>query len=345
MNTRLVVKVKNGEDLHRYAFDQKPTLEEFRQVILNGSSDSFNIKYTDDEQDLITISDERDLAEAWTFGLQSQPTILRVTITKAEKSARCGRHHHPHHRPHGPAWNGTPFVHQAICDACNLTIIGLRYKCSNCPDYDLCESCIVGNKAAHDPTHKFNTIRFPLHLRRPHFQIICDGCQTTINGDRYKCTNCPDYDLCSACEPKKAEIHDANHLFAHSNTQHGPWRRWGGRCGRRMAGRCGQEPQQQTPEQCQASAQDTQEIKVHFVVKEEQNVETSAPEVSATEEVKQESKEETKVEEKKEEKKEEGEEALNLLESMGFVSREVNRFVLERNGWDLPTTIYQLLNN
>jgi len=339
MNTRLVVKVKNGEDLHRYAFDQKPSLNEFRQVILNGSTESFNIKYTDDEQDLITISDERDLVEAWTFGLQSQPTILRVTITKAEHS-KCGRHHHHPHRPHGPR---TPFVHNAICDACNQTIIGLRYKCSNCPDYDLCESCILGDKAAHDPSHKFIPIRFPLHLRRSHFHIICDGCQTVVNGDRYKCTTCPDYDLCSACEPKKAEIHDATHQFDHSNTQQELWKRWRGRCGMRNAGRCGQEPQQQAPEQCPASVPETQEIKVHFVVKEEQNVEASAPEVSVTEEVKQENKED-KVE-KVEEKKEEGEEALNVLESMGFVSREVNRFVLERNGWDLPTTINQLLNN
>jgi len=332
MNTRLVVKVKNGDELHRYAFDQKPSLDEFRQVILNGSSESFNIKYTDDEQDLITISDERDLMEAWSFGLQSQPTILRVTISKAEQPSGCGRRHHPHHRPHGPR---TPFVHQAICDACNQTIIGLRYKCSNCPDYDLCEACIVGDTAAHDPTHKFITIRFPLHLRRPHFHVICDGCQSTIDGDRYKCTTCPDYDLCAGCEPKKSEIHDANHQFAHSNTQHGPWRRWGGRCRMRMADRCGQEPQQAP----QSSVPETQEIKVHFVVKEDHN---AGPEVSATEEGKQENKEEAKVEESK---KEEGEDALNLLESMGFVSREVNRFLLERNGWDVAALINHLLNN
>eukprot|EP01088_Endostelium_zonatum_P000502 TRINITY_DN10752_c0_g1_i1.p1 TRINITY_DN10752_c0_g1~~TRINITY_DN10752_c0_g1_i1.p1 ORF type:complete len:348 (-),score=74.38 TRINITY_DN10752_c0_g1_i1:80-1123(-) len=347
MNTRLVVKVKNGEDIHRYAFEQKPTLEEFRQVIFNGSSGSFNIKYTDDEQDFITISDDRDLQEAWLFGLESQPNILRVTLTPKNVE-----HHHfrRHGHRHGHHHNGQhpKFAHHAICDACNQSIVGLRFKCSNCPDYDLCETCIPKSATVHDAAHNFVKIHFPLHLRRPHFQVICDGCQKTIDGDRYKCKSCPDYDLCSECEPKKAEVHDPAHEFDHSNTQQrGWWRggcgRWRGRCGMRMAEQSNTQEQQPITEQAQQTEEPKQEEKVESVnvesVPEEPKAEQVVViEVAAPEEVKEEAKVEAP-------QKDQAEEALDMLESMGFVSREVNRFLLERNGYDVQAAINQLLNN
>merc|ERR1739848_797728 len=31
-----------------------------------------------------------------------------------------------------------PVVHRAICDACEQTIVGIRFKCAACPDFDLC---------------------------------------------------------------------------------------------------------------------------------------------------------------------------------------------------------------
>jgi len=43
-----------------------------------------------------------------------------------------------------------------------------------------------------------------------HHGVSCDGCKMSpIQGIRYKCTVCPNFDLCSKCEESK--IHDSNH--------------------------------------------------------------------------------------------------------------------------------------
>jgi len=46
-----------------------------------------------------------------------------------------------------------------------------------------------------------------------HAGVICDGCSASpITGVRYKCANCPDYDLCQICETKTG-LHDPTHVF------------------------------------------------------------------------------------------------------------------------------------
>lgn len=51
-----------------------------------------------------------------------------------------------------------------ICDGCNKRIFGVRYKCAQCDDFDLCEACEA--KDEHNILHLFVKIRRPLCLRR-----------------------------------------------------------------------------------------------------------------------------------------------------------------------------------
>ena len=55
-------------------------------------------------------------------------------------------------------------VHQFYCDHCALSgsrtlIRGVRYRCSTCSDYDLCEICLLTNEqrggGIHDASHLF----------------------------------------------------------------------------------------------------------------------------------------------------------------------------------------------
>ncbi|KAJ2770225.1 hypothetical protein IWQ57_002757, partial [Coemansia nantahalensis] len=44
-----------------------------------------------------------------------------------------------------------------MCDECGADVIGVRYKCGNCPDYDLCEKCVP--TAEHHKDHMFVMVR------------------------------------------------------------------------------------------------------------------------------------------------------------------------------------------
>uniref|UniRef100_A0A914C3W3 ZZ-type domain-containing protein n=1 Tax=Acrobeloides nanus TaxID=290746 RepID=A0A914C3W3_9BILA len=108
--------------------------------------------------------------------------------------------------------------HDATCDVCKQYIYGTRYKCIQCDNYDLCNSCL--NRDCHNH-HAFVRIATP-RTQRPNFfemqealreyriasssgrkiRIICDACEEPIHGVRFTCLTCEDYDLCETCEQK-----------------------------------------------------------------------------------------------------------------------------------------------
>lgn len=42
----------------------------------------------------------------------------------------------------------------------------------------------------------------PHHQLMVHPGVTCDGCEGQVAGTRFKCTVCPNYDLCSTCQAK-----------------------------------------------------------------------------------------------------------------------------------------------
>jgi hypothetical protein len=53
-----------------------------------------------------------------------------------------------------------------ICDMCDTEIMGVRYKCCTCPDFDLCDHCITNNAHAR-PDHEFATLDQPYAKDQP----------------------------------------------------------------------------------------------------------------------------------------------------------------------------------
>lgn len=63
------------------------------------------------------------------------------------------------------------YIHRGTrCDSCGeIPIKGIRWKCINCPDYDLCSTCEQNQSAPHPKTHLFTKIRIPIPtLAQPH---------------------------------------------------------------------------------------------------------------------------------------------------------------------------------
>jgi next-to-BRCA1 protein 1 len=64
--------------------------------------------------------------------------------------------------------NTTSNVHEGVtCDGCNGSVVGMRYKCSVCFDYDLCESC-EAKGGVHDQSHPLIKIATPINYNRGH---------------------------------------------------------------------------------------------------------------------------------------------------------------------------------
>ncbi|GJJ76370.1 next to BRCA1 gene 1 protein [Entomortierella parvispora] len=139
-----------------------------------------------------------------------------------DKSTEC-RRQSPHSAPrHGLSSAFSPktvknSAHLATCDICTVAIVGIRHKCFQCPDYDLCQECLPLARTYHS-NHDFIPIAFPGQIsvkldKTPHSDVICDGCEGEISGIRYKCGNCLDFDLCGNCEASPSLAHDPTHIM------------------------------------------------------------------------------------------------------------------------------------
>jgi len=121
----------------------------------------------------------------------------------------------------------TAAIHTNVsCDHClQNPIVGTRYRCSMCPNYDLCEKCLLVNEESlfpfHDGQHLFYRLAmpkesyqtFPIILNREstiHTGVTCTGCQKkNPRGYLYKCEECPNINLCETCEVQGR--HNINH--------------------------------------------------------------------------------------------------------------------------------------
>lgn len=81
--------------------------------------------------------------------------VLGALLTISEDLARKGACTLAHSEIEG-------YIHRSItCNHCNTSPVrGIRYKCANCPDFDLCEGC--EGLGVHLSNHVFIKVRIPV---------------------------------------------------------------------------------------------------------------------------------------------------------------------------------------
>ena len=140
--------------------------------------------------------------------------------------------------------------HNHICDGCDTAIVGDRYHCKDCQDFDFCSKCHQEKLESHDPKHHFEKVsalealkqaikngeRIDSFLMRGKssenveakkvHNAFCDRCKQTIEGIRWKCLDCNDFDFCNACylvangKEEMGVSHLASHAFAKIEETH-----------------------------------------------------------------------------------------------------------------------------
>ncbi|XP_034360442.1 sequestosome-1 isoform X3 [Arvicanthis niloticus] len=92
----------------------------------------FQAHYRDEDGDLVAFSSDEELTMAMSY---VKDDIFRIYIKEKKECRR-------EHRPPCAQEASRNMVHpNVICDGCNGPVVGTRYKCSVCPDYDLCSVC------------------------------------------------------------------------------------------------------------------------------------------------------------------------------------------------------------
>ncbi|XP_036247587.1 sequestosome-1 isoform X2 [Molothrus aeneus] len=116
----------------RYRAIYDRVAELFQGLLRAGPPPAFRMHYKDEDGDLIAFSSDEELELAMPY---VRDGVFRVYIKEKKE---CKREHRSQCSQEPPRNMVHPNV---ICDGCEGPVVGTRFKCSVCPDYDLCSTC------------------------------------------------------------------------------------------------------------------------------------------------------------------------------------------------------------
>ncbi|XP_057265512.1 sequestosome-1 isoform X2 [Pezoporus wallicus] len=116
----------------RYQAIHDRIAELFQGLLRAGPPPAFRMHYKDEDGDLIAFSTDEELEMAMPY---MQDGVFRVYIKEKKE---CRREHRSQCSQEPPRDMVHPNV---ICDGCEGPVVGARFKCAVCPDYDLCSTC------------------------------------------------------------------------------------------------------------------------------------------------------------------------------------------------------------
>jgi len=115
----------------------------------------FTITWQDQEEDIVSVESDEELIIAMQ---ELKGPVYKFTVSSFKASSN-GEEQERHHR-------GGEVHPGVICDGCQGGVVGFRYKCMTCFDYDLCRSC--EGQGLH-PGHNMMRIATPENAWPGHF--------------------------------------------------------------------------------------------------------------------------------------------------------------------------------
>ncbi|KAF6725515.1 Sequestosome-1 [Oryzias melastigma] len=156
----LLGKDEQVKEIRRFPVDQDVSCsfeylsKKTAAVFSNLKNSSFSLFYKDEDGDLVAFSSDDELMMG--LGCMKDSTF-RLFIKEKKEHRRDFPLHAlppfmfgpppPHGGPHAPPHGPPPALHPNVtCDGCEGPVVGMRFKCSVCPDYDLCSTCQAQGK-------------------------------------------------------------------------------------------------------------------------------------------------------------------------------------------------------
>ncbi|KAM6951948.1 sequestosome-1 isoform 1-T1 [Lycodopsis pacificus] len=152
----LLGKDESVKEVRRFGVDQDVSssyeyLNKKTMSVFNNLK-NINMYYKDEDDDLVAFSSDDELIMGLTC---MKDSIFRLFIKEKKENRREFPLHafppftfgHPPPPPPGapqapPPHMAPPPLHRDVtCDGCEGPVVGTRFKCSVCPNYDLCSSC------------------------------------------------------------------------------------------------------------------------------------------------------------------------------------------------------------
>jgi hypothetical protein len=326
MDANVTLKVTFDADLRRISVPTSISLGDLKKRLANmfANFEELKLQYSDDEGDRVTITSTDELEEAMRVAASTK-NILRLFVSENKKKEEAK-----------VAPVNTNVVHAAYCDNCNVTIRGIRYKCGNCEDFDLCEACEKLPNVHNDEhifvkivkplphfTHQRRSLLPPLYQprwQRPHWGHWAhhhgqqQGQQVQQQGEEVKApeqSRCPYVRRRWCRDVVPVQVNVANP----------------------------EKAEEVKPEEPVIAESKQDEVKVEDIKEEVEPVEEAKPEEVKIEDVKE---AKPVVEEPKRELTR-FEQMLVALEDMGFNDRRQNIELLVRSGGNLDAVVQQLL--